>query len=364
MPYKEGGKWRGAVMVDGQRKTKLFDTRKAARDWEAAERKRLKNFPLTSDGMALNVFCTRYLNYVEARKLSRKTYVEKRTLAKRICDRFGKHSWVGEITVDQIATYLEERAEEVSANTYNRDRKNLLAMWNWGFKRLDLAHNPVAKTDRLPHERKPQIVPTKQEVNLIQMAADRHDRNLIIACATTGGRRSEIFRWTWTDDIDFENERVRLGHRKGRNGKMKYRYMEMNKTLREALKDQWETRLPHSDYVFQNRAIWTDKDGNVFRKHPNYGQRFTARRRFMRGLCKRAGIEPLGFHSLRRFWASEMRRKGVDMLTIQQGMGHKYSSTTDGYIYNLEQDSLKRAVEHVEFEDFLHEDLHVKEKRS
>lgn len=59
-----------------------------------------------------------------------------------------------------------------------------------------------------------------------------------------------------------------------------------------------------------------------------------------------------------------MRRRGVDMLTIQQGMGHKYSSTTDGYIYNLEQDSLKRAVEHVEFEDFLHEDLHVKEKRS
>lgn len=47
----------------------------------------------------------------------------------------------------------------------------------------------------------------------------------------------------------------------------------MNDMLFDTLQDQWKTRLPYSDYVFQNR----DK------RHPNYGDGYTARRRFMRG---------------------------------------------------------------------------------
>jgi len=134
-----------------------------------------------------------------------------------------------------------------------------------------------------------------------------------------------------------------------------------NGLLYGALRDQLETRLPHSDYVFQNRCVWKDKHGNVVREHPNFGQRFTARRKFMSGPCKRAGIEPFGLHSLRRFFASLLAANGESITTIQQGMGHAHPYTTGRYMFNIERDPLRRAVNQITLDlpgDFLHEVLH------
>ena len=121
---------------------------------------------------------------------------------------------------------------------------------------------------------------------------------------------------------------------------MKYRWIHMNDMLFEALQDQWRTRLPHSDYVFQNRNP----------NHPRYGDRYTARRKFMKGLCKRAGVRNFGFHSLRRFFASLLADKYKESIpVIQRLLGHASPNTTERYIYNISQD-MRRAVENIKFE--------------
>jgi hypothetical protein len=51
-----------------------------------------------------------------------------------------------------VATYLETQAKTRSANAANKDRKNLLALWNWGIKRYDFPINPVIKVDKFRHD--------------------------------------------------------------------------------------------------------------------------------------------------------------------------------------------------------------------
>jgi integrase len=357
---KEGLKYRGRVMVAGVRSSsKLFDTKKEARDWEGEERKRMKRYPQTSNGMALNIFCMHYLREMEMRS-SKKTFLEKKILCKRICDQFGKNTPVGQVTPNQVAVYLGQRAKAVSNNTANRDRKNLLSMWNWGRDQLDITTNPAVKFRKLPHETKPQRVPNEEEVRKLLDVADRHDRIFILTACLTGARKSELFRLTWSDDIDFGRRTIRLGNRKSRSGEMKYRYAPMNDMLYTALREQWETRLPHSDYVFQNRAAWIDKNSNVVRLHPNYGQRFTARRKFMSGLCKKAKIEAFGLHSLRRFFASLLADKYHESIPmIQVLLGHASVNTTERYVRAISND-VKRAVDQITLdlpEDFFTRNL-------
>ena len=57
----------------------------------------------------------------------------------------------------------------------------------------------------------------------------------------------------------------------------------------QALKWQWENRDKRCPYVF------TD---------PESGDKFTHRNRFMKGLCKRAGVKPFGIKAFRKYGPS------------------------------------------------------------
>ena len=198
----------------------------------------------------------------------------------------------------------------------------------------------MSEIPKLAADRKPQPVPTEEEFLKLLMAASRHDRNLLICCAATGGRRSEILRMTWTEDINFQDRTVRLCNRKNRSRELRCRTVPMNDELYKALQDQYATRFPDSDFVFQNRAVWASKDGRVIHKHPNYGGRYTARRRFMAGLCKRAKIKKrIGFHALRRYFASMLADNREKLPTIQALLGHAAVSTTDRYVHRLGDDT-------------------------
>jgi integrase len=81
-------------------------------------------------------------------------------------------------------------------------------------------------------------------------AATGHDRVLLGAYWHTGARKGEVLRWTWADDINFEERWVRLGTRKYRSGEMIYQKIYLNDALLKLLKWQYENRHPTSPYVF------------------------------------------------------------------------------------------------------------------
>ena len=139
------------------------------------------------------------------------------------------------------------------------------------------------------HTKKTRRLIPIQDILKVLLVAQGHDRVLIGAYWHTGTRKSEVLRWSWTDDINFEERWVRLGTRKNKTGKMIYEKLWMNDDLHNLLKWQWEHRHPTSPFVFYHMNP----------KSKFYGQPFVARWKLLKNLCKMAEVEPFGYHDIR-----------------------------------------------------------------
>lgn len=330
VPYydKARKQWRGTVRVrdrNGEeiRQTQLFPTKTAAREWERKTKDLVKT-QLTNLG-----FLEAYNSYLEwcEKKYTKNTLVEKITLGKRFFEFLGSDKPLHEITPKNLSDFTINTSNSKSNNRANRDRKNLLAFWNWSQKILDVQTNPAAKLDILPHHREEQYVPPERDIRAILMAATREEKIFLNCYLQTAARRSEVFRWKWNEDIDFMGRQVRLGTRKSRDGSMKYVWIPMTNELFEDL--QWLYKHRNDR---ETEYVWVVPEG------PYAGQPYSFRRKFLRGLCSKAGVKAFGFHSLRRYAASLLASKGVPLKVIQAILRHESLHTTERYVKRLNED--------------------------
>ena len=64
---------------------------------------------------------------------------------------------------------------------------------------------------------------------------------------------------------------------------------------------------------------------------------YIEKRYTMRGLCRKAGVKPFGFHAIRHHVASILADSGKASLSqIQKMLRHRRVTTTDGYIKTLD----------------------------
>lgn len=307
-------------MISGVQHTRRgFKTKAEAKEWEARQR---STFTTRPDGSASLIdICVKYLRYSE--RFSQKTIQKKTYLCRRILAEFGNGIDLESITPEMVQSFLDARAASKSSNASNEDRKHLLAMFNFSQKILGISHNPMAFIRPRPHDVAPQYTPHEAEVTRLLDAATPEERNFLTCYLATGARRSEIFRLTW-EDVNFESGTIRLGTRKTRDGSMKYRTLPMNTQLKKTLLDMFldlPDQRAKSIYVFTN---------------PITGDPYVVRRRFIKGLCKRAGIPPFGFHALRRYVASILSDKHkISSKAIQTVLGHESQATTERYLHKI-----------------------------
>lgn len=360
MAYKEhkkaktaAQKWRGCVVENGIRHTALFLTKREAVEWEVQKRKDLKTEAGKKKlGLDLLTLCAKHLDYSE--RYSRKTRYEKDAVCRRILKAWKPEKLVADITPADVLKYLTTQARVRSNHSSNRDRKNLLSMINFGIKYLGVQTNPVVITDSLPHEKGVQYTPPQDDILKLLMVATREERVFLNCYLQTGARRSEIFRLTWANDVNFEKRNIRLGTRKTRDGSMEYELLPMSDDLHDDLKWWWENHpIKQSPYVFYN----TDTDCR------HYGQPFTTRRAFMHGICKRAGVKEFGFHALRRYVASVLAdTHKVSAKTIQRILRHKNVTTTERYIQNINND-LEATMNMLSFKSVAIHEIHAGDTR-
>lgn len=334
MPHfdKRSKKWIGEYRAVGHpRQTQSFPTKREAKAWEADLKKQAAKRKQT--GMGFVEFAERYLDYAKAKYIG-KTYTEKVKVCRDFLAFLGADMPVAEISPRHVNDYLLAQVGERSASCANRDRKNLLAMWNWGSRILDIGNSPVAKIERFSHSRREQYVPSEDDVLRLLAVATLKERLFLNCYLHTAARRSEIFRLTWADDINFERQEIRLTSRKTKDGSEESSWLPMTEELSRELLWLYQTRPDrNSPYV------WTVEEG------PYTGQPYTFRHKFLKGLCKRAQVRSFGFHSLRRYAASVLADKyKVSSKTIQRILRHKSVSTTEVYIKRLNQD-LRAVVE-------------------
>lgn len=351
MPYREGKRWRATPQHKGLRlKTRLFDRKADATEYEREEKRKAREWSLLPR-LDLLTFSAKYLIHAEQR-FPKKTLRSKKALIERIIREFGESRDVDSITTEEIQTYLSDQARARSNDAANRDRNHLLALWSFGRKILKIAFSPVAGISRMPHDRKVQYTPSTNDVLKVLAVADRKERVFLDCYLQTAARRSEIFRWQWNEDINFERREYRLGTRKTRDGSMSYEWFPMSGDLYDGL---W--------WLWQNRR-WKDNPWVWPVEHPGPGFRkpYTQRRIFLADLCRRAGVKYFGYHALRRYVASVLAdTHKVSAKTIQRILRHSALSTTERYIHNLNTD-LKATMDLLSEKNYTPA-LHMERKR-
>jgi len=331
MPYFDEArqKWRAQVRVGYRKHTRLFARKKDAAEWEVQARKELEKQERMNSLLTLSDFVIQYLEHAKQRFVD-KTFKEKFALAENFL------RWTGNLPVEEvfpqvIHEYLIHQAKTRSANAANKDRKNLLAMWSWGGKILDIPLNPVTKIEKLPHDRQPQYTPSPEDLAKVLAVATREEGVFLSCYLQTAARRGEVLRWKWDEDIEFNKEEVRLGTRKTRDGSMEYEWLPMtDQLLGQLWYWYWNRPVKDSPYVF----CWDQKG-----RFAEPGDQFTGRRRFMDSLCTRAGVKPFGFHAIRRYVASMLAdTHQISSKTVQRILRHKNLQTTERYLYNVNRD--------------------------
>ncbi|MEW5735015.1 MAG: site-specific integrase [Thermodesulfobacteriota bacterium] len=335
MPYKRGPIWVGEVRREGGRRQKLFPTKKEALDWETKQRRKpLREWeegPRTV--MACGEWAQAYMDYAASR-FSPKTYGEKQTMFRRFFQEVDPALPVTQLTPAKVLSYVRKQKEERSGNGANKDRKNLVAAWNWGMKYIDPPlHGPnPCLVDRMPEERKRRYVPPVPHFwRVFEAAEDFQDRVMLLTFLHTAARRSEVFKLRW-DDVDFARRQIRLGTRKRLGGTLEYDWIPLTDDLFETL-DSWKER--RSGMPFKGEAhVFICLEETPF-CGDYYGRPFTQRRHFMKRLCDRAGVKPFGFHAIRHLTASILAEKGIPAIKIQAILRHKNLATTERYLHDL-----------------------------
>jgi integrase len=141
---------------------------------------------------------------------------------------------------------------------------------------------------------------------------------MLLAYLHLAARRSELFRLRW-DDVDFFNQRVKIGTRKRLGGSLEYDALPMTDELFNAMIVHRQSAK--FDWVFTNQEN---------------GEPYKVRQKYMRHLCKRAGVLAFGYHAIRHLTASILAQANVPMVTIQRILRHKNLTTTERYIRGLE----------------------------
>ncbi len=340
MPFKRGQKWVAQVRKDGQRREKLFLTKSQAIAWETKmRRKAASDWNERTDTVSIGDWAQRYLDSAKTR-FTAKTYAEKVALFKSFFGKVDPTTPVSKLKPADVMAYILDQKEARSGNAANKDRKNLVAAWNWGMRYMNPQlpiPNPCL-VERMPEVREPRYVPPEGDFWKVYAVAEGQDKVMLLAFIHLAARRGEIFRLKWSD-VDFPNHRVRLWTRKRMGGTFEYDWLPMTGELGRAL-SEWKEMCP----VKGAAHVFLCLDQSNFSRD-FYGKPYLYRIHVMKRLCERAGVQQFGFHAIRHLSASILFKLGYGVGVIQAILRHQSPNTTERYLRSVGLERVREALE-------------------
>lgn len=281
-----------------------------------------------------------YLAFVRGR-FGAKTYDEKKSVFRRFFREINPELAVEELTPAMVLDYIQNQKKARSGYGANKDRKNLVAGWNWGrtyLKPVVLPSLNPCRVVKMDEDRTPRYIPPENDFWKVFEVTEGQDRVMLLAFLYLAGRRGEIFRLT-ISDLDFETNRIRLWTRKRKGGNLEPDWLPMTKELKKALTWWIETRpIQESEYVF----LCLDENQLL---GEYYGKPFRFRVKMMRRLCEKAGVKRFGFHAIRHLTATQLYQQGYSVAIVQAILRHKSPSTTERYLKTLGLEDVREALD-------------------
>jgi integrase len=323
----KGKGWRYDFTLKGERYTETwFKTKKEAVQAEAKRREELRNpepAPAVPTDMAFLELVNLRLDHVKAYQ-STGHYQHYVYMARRWIKEWGQLNCT-QISQRAIEEFVLERGRS-SPSTANSEIRYLRATFNFGRRRKLISENPLDAIDFLPVDKKIKHVPRSEDIAKVIAVADPDTQDYLWTLRETLGRMGEINALTW-DDVNLEQRYVVLYTRKKKGGHLTPRKVPMTRKLFEVLSKRDEKRDAEKPWVFWH-TYWSSKTGEK-RDGP-----YQDRKKFMRTLCKKAGVRYFRFHALRHAGASMMNAANVPVGLIQRVLGHEHRTTTEIYIHS------------------------------
>lgn len=335
-----GKGWRYDFTHKGTRYTETwFKTKKKAKQAEAKRREALKRLTArgqTPTDMVFLDLVNYRLDHVKAYN-SERHYRDYLYMARRWIERWGD-LFCSAITDDMIRDFVTERSAK-SSHTANKEIRYLRATFNFGKKKKRwIDTNPAELVDFFPNngKKRKKYVPPPEDIDKVINVADPDTQNYLWVIRETMARVSEVNRLEW-DDVNFSERYVTLYTRKKKGGNMTGRDVPMTDKLHDVLKGMYELRDETKLWVFWHR-YWSAKEGK-FKEGP-----YEDRKKFMKTLCKKAGVPYFRFHPLRHSGASVMDNNNVPIGSIQRILGHENRKTTEIYLHSI-GDAERKAMQ-------------------
>ena len=264
--------------------------------------------------------------YMEHAKANKRSWLRDEQMYRNLKGFFGSERQLTDFNPADIEGYKLHRRKEVSGSTVNRELALLKRMFNlaidWELFR-DL--NPVRKV-RFFKELNigTRVLSSEEEEELLQNAAP-FLQDMIRFDLNTGLRSGEIFILRWSN-VDFEKNILNVFAPKTQ----KTRGVPINAEARKVL-EAWALGRKN-EFVFYNFET---------------GKPFVDLKTGFARACQKAGITGVTWKTLRHTFASRLVNRGVDIVTVQQLLGHSAVTVTMRYTHtNL--DSKHAAVAKLE----------------
>ncbi len=250
-------------------------------------------------------------SYLEAPEIKRQSNYrgKEATVRNLLLPVFGDRL-IDSITPAMIEAYREQRrmhkgveGTTVKIATINRDLALFKHILGRAVRDGLLEKNPVRLVKLEKEDNARDRVLTQEEFEALQDHSAPHVQAVNLMACQTGMRCGEILNLTW-DKVDLKAGLIRL---KGEDTKTRDgRVIPLTQELTARLKELYKVRYIHEPHVFL-------VDGK------SIGSIKTA----FKNACRRAGVVGFRFHDFRHTAVTNMRRAGIDHLTVMRITGHK-----------------------------------------
>lgn len=234
-----------------------------------------------------------------------------------------------DITPQNIREYLTElgtHRNKGGVHSSYRAIKAMLNFYDFEFEPLNWK-NPIKKVKvarpNIPPLQGITVEDVQKLINACEGKNILRDR-AIFHCLVSSGCRASEFLALNIEDVDFVNGSVKILHGKGDKSRFTFFGREARKTLRKYL----------CTHPINIPALWLN----------GHNERMTkSSLEFMvLKYSQKAGVKHVSLHDFRRCFALSCYRKGIDVFTISQLLGHSSVEITKRYL-NITIDDLQLA---------------------